>query len=326
MGTQRWGTHDDSGRGLRRLLLAAAMVGAFALSGCSDVQGPGMPPAVGDGASEPAGDGGTEPSDDGGEQGESPVPGDFPNADTTGVPAGTELTPSGPITVTRDGTVIDGKEVTGGIVVNADDVTIRNTLIKVTGRNAIKMNTANRNLVVEDTEIDGQGAPGPAIITNNYTLRRVDIHSISEGPRLQGNNVVEDSFIHHLVRCPECHIDALQSTGGSNITIRNNSIATFNPDTRDPHNAAYQFGEEHAPLRNVTVTGNYVDGGNFTINGGGGGTTGAQVVFRNNRFFPNARYGGVAHLGSGVSFDESNVWIDTGEPVTQNNNRRRVGW
>src|SRR6185312_7570768 len=53
----------------------------------------------------------------------------YPTPSTTGVPSGTTLTASGPITVTTPGTVIDGKDVTGGIDVQADDVTIRNSRV-----------------------------------------------------------------------------------------------------------------------------------------------------------------------------------------------------
>ena len=50
-----------------------------------------------------------------------------------GVPAGKALRPSGSISVTTDGTVIDGRDVAGTIRVNARNVTIRNTRVTVTG-------------------------------------------------------------------------------------------------------------------------------------------------------------------------------------------------
>ena len=51
----------------------------------------------------------------------------YPDAGCTGVPAGTVLTPSGGLTITTAGTVIDGRDITGQVVVNAPNVTIRNT-------------------------------------------------------------------------------------------------------------------------------------------------------------------------------------------------------
>jgi hypothetical protein len=71
-------------------------------------------------------------------------------------------------------------------------------------------------------------------------------------------------------------------------------------------NAAFQFGEEDNPLRDCIVEDNYLDGGNFTISGGGGGTTGAQVTFINNRIGPHHRYG-TKSLDPGCIWDASNI-------------------
>lgn len=239
----------------------------------------------------------------------------FPDASTTGVPAGTILTPSGGITVTTNGAIIDSKLISGGVVVKANNVTIRNSLIRTSSHNAIQLASGYAGLVVYDTEIDGMGVSGPAVVGSGYTLRRVNLHNVVEGPRLGSNTTVDRSYIHHLVRCSSCHVDALQTTGGSNIVISNNNLQAYNPDTNDPMNAAFQFGEEFSPVRNAVVSGNLMNGGNYTVNGGGGGTTGAEVTFRNNRFQRDFRYGPAGNLFAGVSFDSSNVWDDNGTPI-----------
>ena len=48
-----------------------------------------------------------------------PPTGDWPNASNTGVPAGTVLTPSGGMTITTAGAVIDSRDISGSVVVNA---------------------------------------------------------------------------------------------------------------------------------------------------------------------------------------------------------------
>lgn len=253
--------------------------------------------------------------------GARPAPDGVPSAETTGVPVGTALTSSGSITVTRDGTVLDALDVTGTIEVNASNVTIRRTRITNTGTYPIRMGSGFVNLVVEDTEIDGRSRGGAAVVHANYTLRRVNIHHVTEGPRLSGNNVVEDSYIHHLVRCPEtsfsqgCHVDALQSTGGTNITVRGNNIQAYNPDTKDPLNAVFMFGEEQKPLRGCLVEDNVLNGGMVSVNGGGGGTRGAHCTFRGNKVGRDFRYAATKYLGPNVSWDASNVWFDTGQPA-----------
>jgi len=72
-------------------------------------------------------------------------------------------------------------------------------------------------------------------------------------------------------------------------------------------------------LRNVIVRHNYMDGGNYTINAGGGsgadGYAKSNYVFSGNVFGHHARYGVIQGLGAGISFDATNVWVDTGLAV-----------
>lgn len=237
----------------------------------------------------------------------------FPDASNTGVPAGTTLTSSGSLTINQDGTVLDGLLIEGTVVVNADDVVIRNSLIRSGG---IPVRSNGQNLVIEDTEIDGLGKANPAVAYDDYTLRRVNIHNVAEGPRISGGDVViEHSYIHHLVQVGNNHTDAIQATSGDNIRLIGNNVQTYNPDTGLIGNAAFQFGEEFGKVYDCVVEGNLFNGGNVTINGGGGGTTGAACSFRDNQFQRDFRYGPTANLGPNVVWDSSNVWFDTGRPV-----------
>jgi hypothetical protein len=52
----------------------------------------------------------------------------FPDATNTGANCA-GLAPSGPVTVTRDGAVVEGRNITGSITVQASDVTIRNDCV-----------------------------------------------------------------------------------------------------------------------------------------------------------------------------------------------------
>ncbi|MDQ4034005.1 MAG: carbohydrate-binding protein, partial [Actinomycetota bacterium] len=201
----------------------------------------------------------------------------FPDSSTTGVPKSVELAPSGSLTVSEDGAVVESRKITGTVTVKANDVVIRKTLIESDGLYAIKIMPGYRNLVVEDTEIDGGGVGSAAVCCSNYSLLRVDIHDVTEGPRLGSNTAVEDSYIHHLHRCDSCHIDALQTTGGTDITIRRNNLQAYNPTTGYLMNAAYQFGTTQGPVTDVLVEDNFMNGGNYTVNGGGGGTSDAAV-------------------------------------------------
>jgi hypothetical protein len=239
----------------------------------------------------------------------------FPDTSDTGVPADVELTPSGSIVVDEPGAVFDGLDVAGTVTVRADDVIIRNTRIRTSSPIPVRVVGA-RNLVIEDSEIDGKGSAGPAIAFSGYTLRRVHIHDVTEGPRIAGGNVtIVDSLIDGLIHKGGRHTDVVQVVSGKNILLRRNTLQAFNPDQGTFGNAAFMFGEEEGEVRDCLVEGNLMNGGNFTVNGGGGGTTGASCVFRDNALGRDFRYGVVARLGPGSEWDDSNVWLDTGEPA-----------
>lgn len=247
--------------------------------------------------------------------GSLPKRADYPDASTTGVPEGTDLEPSGSVTIDKDDTVVDGQEITGTVTVKADDVVIRNSRILNTGNFPVRVDGGD-NLLIEDTEIDGQGRGDAAIVFGKYTLRRVHIHNIPEGPRIAGGNVtIEDSLIHQMVQKGDNHTDALQATSGSDIVVRGNAIEVNNPDADLMGNAAFQFGEDQGSLSDCLVEGNFLNGGNYTVNGGGGGTDGAACTFRDNALGKDHRYGAAANLGPNTDWDSSNVWLTTGDPV-----------
>lgn len=299
----------------RRAGGVAALIGALALTACSPPGTPESPHPVPQ-TSEPVDvDVATVTADPEPEPEPPPTRTDFPDETNTGVPEGVELEASGSITVEEDGAVIEGLEITGTVTVEADDVVIRNTRILNTGHFPIRV-SGGRNLLVEDTEIDGQGRADAAIAFGRYTLRRVHIYNIAEGPRIAGGNVtIEDSLIHRLVQVGDNHTDVVQVVSGSGIVIRGNALEVYNPDQDVLGNAAFMFGEEDGEVTDCLVESNYLNGGNYTVNGGGGGTEGAACTFRDNVLGRDYNYGAVANLGPRSDWDSSNVWVDTHDPV-----------
>lgn len=286
----------------RRLIVTISAVVAFltlAVGGCTTTD-PDPDPTASPGAPGP----GERP----------PRLTDFPDASSTGVPDGVRLQPSESLTIEEDGAVIDGLDIKGTVNVRADDVTIRNSRITSTGPIAIRVRGSN--LLVEDTEIDGNGRANPAVAFSDYTLRRVHIHNAQEGPRIAGGKVtIEDSFIERLIDLDDNHTDVVQVVSGRDIVIRGNNLQAYNPDEETYGNAAFMFGEEDGRVRDCLVEGNLINGGNYSVNGGGGGSYGAACTFRDNVFQRDTRYGAQANLGPNVVWESSNVWLDSGEPV-----------
>jgi hypothetical protein len=122
--------------------------------------------------------------------------------------------------------VIDGYVIEGGLEIRADNVTIKNSLVRG-GRIAAGYGSEQTGLKVIDTTIDGQGkaSSDSAIGDANYSCIRCDIFGFGNGPRMNRNVTVQDSWIHDLCcYTPGDHRSGVGSNGGSNFTVKNNVI------------------------------------------------------------------------------------------------------
>jgi len=248
----------------------------------------------------------------------------WPGPDNTGVPEGTTLTPyAGQYAITQDNTVIDGKILTDCLDIKAKNVTIKRSKISCKNKGGMIIRVFDdvvpgASLLIEDTEIVGEGE-GLGVGFGHYTMRRVNMHHLNEGPRVSDGAVIEDNWIHDLVFTDEKdHQDILQTTGGEHMIVRHNTLEAFNPLTNDPFNAGFQLGSETAPkLSDLLVEDNLFTGGNYTVNLRPD-TKAEKVVFRNNVFVQNSRYGPASNEDlPGVTWEASNVYLNGGKPVTQ---------
>lgn len=84
----------------------------------------------------------------------------YPDATNTGVPPGTQLQPSGSLTITEDGTTISGMRVEGTVTVAADNVTIEDTRIVQpdggSGSFAVILNKGADDFAIVDSEVSGR--------------------------------------------------------------------------------------------------------------------------------------------------------------------------
>ena len=168
--------------------------------------------------------------------GDSPPSGGFPDASSTGVPAGTVLSASGGMTISYGGCGYRWREITGQVVVNAPNVTIRRSRIRSNAMWVVENNSTG--LVVEDSEIMNRPVAGQnnchnAIGDDNFTVRRTEMTGCENAANVGGDNVTfVDSRIHDLdtsgpsyVWGNEPHTDGLQmSPGADNIVVRHNTI------------------------------------------------------------------------------------------------------
>jgi hypothetical protein len=239
----------------------------------------------------------------------------YPDASTTGVPAGTSLTSSGTLTITTPETVIDGYEVDGIIMVKASNVTIRNTRVIGTDFWSILVDDGLTNVRIEDTEVDGQGASGTEGshgIMGPATILRCNISGVENGITPGGGSVLRDNYIHDLGAPGDPHYDGVQIDGNlSDITIEHNTIILEFPQT-----SAVMIDNYFGPISNIIVNNNYLAGGAYTVYSDGqfdgGPITGVQ--FTNNRM-EKGEYG-YASIENNTVVDRGNVDAITGDPIT----------
>jgi hypothetical protein len=247
----------------------------------------------------------------------SAVPaGGWPSASTTGVPAGTTLKPSGSITVTTPGAVIQGLDIKGDVYIRAANVTLKNS--RVTGR-VDTGDSAGKypGTLIQRVEVIGpynSAADGgfPAVGYTDLTCDGCNIRGWGKGAGLVANVTIKNSWIHDLVVHGDpanggSHNEAIISLGGSNFTVTGNRLDSGSAPNFSASLALYSQMET---IRNVTVSNNLFNGGGYCLYAGStNGKTATNAKFTNNTFgtsvFPKCgSFGPVTSYTAG----NGNVW------------------
>lgn len=198
----------------------------------------------------------------------------WPNASNTGVPSSVNLNAySGPMKITANGTVIDGKIINGTLTVAAANVVIKNSRIQNFSYFGIDGDGAT-NLTVQDCDIVGPGAGGTsnAGILGSGTFLRNDVSKSENGIVLAaGASTVKGNFVHNLENSgSDPHYDGITAQGGQNgVVIEDNYV-----DSRDT--SAVFIKNDFGPVNNVRVNHNYLTGTmGFTVYSNGMASGGA---------------------------------------------------
>ena len=189
--------------------------------------------------------------------------GGWPDRASTGVPDDVELTPSGPITVEQSDATIEGREVSGEVVIAADNVTVRRSRILTEGASAgIRIEPGRSGTLIEDVEIDGtDGGCDVGIGFANYTAVRVDVHGCEQSVHAGDNTSVESSYLHDQRGEVDDQRAAVASTGGSNIRVVR---STLEGPPSEP-SAAVLLQSASSAVTDVRIVGNKLSGGNHAL-------------------------------------------------------------
>lgn len=248
-----------------------------------------------------------------------------PTAATTGVPAGTPLVQyTGNITITREGTVLDGMDIHGFVNVKAKNVTIRNSIVRggvATAATGVITDYGYTGLLISDVTVQPEF---PSVYTdgikgNNFTAVRVHVNGGVDTMKVHGDNVhVVDTLLEntqYFANDPAqngggTHNDNIQILYGNNITIEGTAVR-----------GATGFGilgAADVADTNLVVKNNWLDGGwcSMKLQALNGHTETATTT--DNKFGPNHGAKNCAFQAlPGVNLtDSGSVWEADGTPVT----------
>jgi hypothetical protein len=207
-----------------------------------------------------------------------------PARGNVGVPAGTTLKPSGSITVTKNGAVVSGVDVSGFIDVRANNVRIENSRIRCNcaGDFAIHEPNGYSGLTVKDSEISGGNiyAGGGAGGMNSFL--RVYMHDCDEC--IQYDSTITDSYLYIGQAVAGAHYEGIYNGDGT-TDIQHSTI--LNPHSQTAAVFMNTSGGAGGACRNhLTINNSLLAGGGFLVypcgnaNSAGSSTT----VITNNRF------------------------------------------
>ncbi|WP_219417250.1 hypothetical protein [Pseudonocardia nigra] len=197
---------------------------------------------------------------------EASAPYRAPERGSVGVPAGLALCSSGAVVVSIPGAVIDGWDVRGGILVDAQDVVVRRSRVTGDGSTPYGIRTtASGSVRIEDTTLTGDFTEA-AIVGDRWSAERVEIVGVShDGAWLGDGSRLRNSSIHGFLPAPGAESDALvvRSTGGdvlvedSRVDLgdgpRRGSAVLLAPD---------EPGDRDGP---TVIRGNVLGGGRYTL-------------------------------------------------------------
>jgi hypothetical protein len=242
----------------------------------------------------------------------------WPDAKSTGVPAGTSLTDyTGPCTIDIANSVIDAKVVNCDLSIRAAGVTI--TRSKINGSVANDEESHGYSFTISDSEVDLGQKAGTGLGAVDFIALRVHVTGGNRSVHCFRNCTVEDSYVHgqYTDEAGKAHESGIRM--GSGATIKHNTIACDAPAV--PPDGGCSAGltgyGDFAPVANNLIENNLFKAstGGFCAYGGSdrGKPYSAQtrgIVYRDN-VFERGPTGKCGQYGPIASFDSSrpgNVW------------------
>ena len=239
----------------------------------------------------------------------------WPGPDDTGATG--PLRRVGSRVVKRAGAVLENLEVHGTLTVLADDVTIRNVLVRPDSYYGILVH--GQDVLIEDTTVAGTALGAMAGIAadgGSFVASRIEVTGVEDGVRLGDDCSLTDSFIHGLRGDRDSHFDGVTADGFTGWRIVHNTILNPHPQTGVVWVGDARYGPSEGEVRD-----NLLAGGGYTVYAGPGTGRGINVV---NNAFSTRYHRDSGRWGVSTGWDpegntwQENSWTDgprAGQPV-----------
>jgi hypothetical protein len=190
-----------------------------------------------------------------------------PERGSVGVPAGIGLCTSATRTVTVAGTVLDGWEIRGGIVVEAPDVVVRRSRIVGDGSQPFGIRTSGDGSVrIEDVTLTGDFSEA-AIAGDRWSGERVEISGVTgDGARLGESSRLRNSSVRDFATAPDRQASGLVVRGtGHGVLVEDNEVELGSGPGRDSAVLLAPEEADEGAEGAVVIRGNVLGGGRFTV-------------------------------------------------------------
>jgi hypothetical protein len=209
----------------------------------------------------------------------------FPDATNTGTPAGLMLKPVGPLVINTPAVIIQGLDISGGVVIKAPNVILLNSKVTSGGFYVVRIEKGLTGVVIQNCEIDNQGA-GRVGISGQGKFIANNIHGAADGINVWGDDtVIQDNYVHGMAGPSSAHFDSIQADGAfKNLIIEHNTIINDHGQT-----STIMLDNYWGPIDNVKINNNLLVGGGYTvyINESAKGTAGPAGPVTNVSFTDN---------------------------------------
>jgi hypothetical protein len=194
----------------------------------------------------------------------------FPDSTTTGHNRSTTLTNTSGRTITTSKTVIKNEKITGALVLDGQNDTVRNCWIssyfaKGTACNGTGVVTVHGSAVIEDCTLDGQLGTHAGVWYQgtSVVIRRCNIYNTNDGIFSwdADNFVMEDNYLHDFTtETSNGHVDGFQTEGASHGVIRHNTIWVS-----QDQNACVAVWNSRRTSDDIVVDSNYLAGSGYAV-------------------------------------------------------------